>query len=121
MTVVCDINVGWVVVRWFRSIGHEAYLSTQVAGSDRASDLAIADTANDLDALVVSFDVDMLRGFDEQRRPRKLIYLTTGNKKPRDLIYLLDQHIAVFERIETDHDAFVIEIESVHEWTYRTI
>jgi len=76
--------------------GHEAVHASELPMGNRSSDEAIMDHAEERNAVVVTKDADFIAAYEVHGKPRRLLYVGTGNIRNTDLIFLFMRHLDLF-------------------------
>ena len=75
--------------------GHHAVHASELPAGHLSSDEAIIAHADRNGAVVVTKDADFLSVYEVKGAPKRLLYLTTGNIRNTELIFLFMRHLDV--------------------------
>ena len=109
MKFVVDEQLPRKLVLGLRSKGYEAIHADDIPHTlGKLSDIAICNFADAQDSIVITKDEDFWQRYLLMKKPKKLIYVTTGNIKNTDLFRLFEHNIDTLVRHIEDNN--VIEI-----------
>ncbi len=109
MKFIVDEQLSYKLAKWLRDIGHDAIHADDIPHTaGKLSDVAICKFADKNNRVVITKDEDFWQRYLIIQEPKKLIYVTTGNIKNTDLIFLFDRNIHLLLAQITTHD--VVEI-----------
>jgi predicted nuclease of predicted toxin-antitoxin system len=75
--------------------GHHAVHASELRAGHLSSDDAIIEQADREGAVVVTKDSDFLAAYEVNGRPRRLLYVATGNIRNTELIFLFMRYLDV--------------------------
>lgn len=113
MKFLVDEQLPPILAEWLATKGYDAVHVTSLLTHRRIPDGYICERSMAEARVVITKDADFLNTYLVKQQPHKLVYVTTGNLKNREL---LDLFRAVFERL-TD----VLEQYNVVEINQKTI
>ena len=109
MKFVVDEQLPRKLVLGLRSKGYEAIHADDIPHTlGKLSDIAICNFADAQDSIVITKDEDFWQQYLLMKKPKKLIYVTTGNIKNTDLFRLFEHNIDTLATHLEDNN--VIEI-----------
>jgi len=116
MKFLVDEQLPGLLAEWLQSKGYDAiHVATLLTGT-RIPDGLICRRSMEEQRVVISKDVDFFNTYFIKRQPYKLIYVTTGNIKNRQLLDLfrgsLDELIGTLEQ----HQVVEIDQHSIRVW-----
>ena len=89
MKFIVDAQLPQRIATWLRSQGHDAIHTLELPDANRTADATITDLAERESRVVVTKDADFVSSHLLQHRPGKLLLISTGNIRNRELEALL--------------------------------
>ncbi len=86
MKFLIDEQLPPLLVDWLQEKGYDTIHATALATGDRITDHYICQRSIDEQRVVITKDEDFLTTYLLKKQPYKLIYLTVGNIKNRQLL-----------------------------------
>ena len=95
MNWLVDTQLPHQLATAFKQRGHHAVHASELRAGHLSSDDAIIKQADSEDAVVVTKDTDFLAAYEVNGRPRRLLYVATGNIRNTELIFLFMRYLDV--------------------------
>ena len=109
MKFLIDEQLPQKLASWLNGKGFDAIHADDVPHTaGKLTDIAICKFADEHNRIVITKDEDFWQRYLLMKEPKKLIYVTTGNIKNKDLIQLFDNNLHLLLTHITSHN--VIEI-----------
>ncbi|HEX8244099.1 MAG TPA: DUF5615 family PIN-like protein [Longimicrobium sp.] len=89
MNFIVDAQLPRRIAEWLRAHGHDAIHTLELPEANRTSDKTIIEISLREQRVVVTKDADFVHSHALQRRPEKLLLVSTGNISNRELEALL--------------------------------
>ncbi len=99
MNFLIDANLSRRLINIFRARGHYAVHTLDLPDGNATSDMAILQYADEQSCIITTKDSDFTTSFWLNNQPEKLLLISTGNIRNKDLEVLL---IANFDQIIED-------------------
>jgi predicted nuclease of predicted toxin-antitoxin system len=96
MKFIVDAQLPGRIAAWLREEGHDAVHTLDLPEANRTTDAAIIELAERDGRVVVTKDADFVNSHLLLHRPRKLLLVSTGNIRNRDLENLFVPNISAF-------------------------
>lgn len=96
MNFLIDANLPRRLGRIFQERGHSAFHTLDLPNGNATSDAALLDYSEENDCIITTKDSDFSASFWLQNRPNKLLLISTGNIRNRELETLL---VANFDQL----------------------
>ncbi|MBC3786193.1 DUF5615 family PIN-like protein [Spirosoma utsteinense] len=104
MMFLVDEQLPALLAEWLCTKGHDAVHVSALLTNTRIPDGYIGERSMIEKRVVISKDVDFLNTYLIKKQPYKLVYITTGNLKNRDLLDLFrSQFKSLLHILETAH------------------
>lgn len=97
MNLIIDAQLPFKLSLLLKENGHDVIHTDDLRNKEKTSDTEIREIAEREKRIIVTKDTDFLNSFYLQNNPRRLLIVTTGNIKNRQLFELVLKNI---ERIE---------------------
>ena len=111
MKFLIDEQLPYLLADWLQDKGHDAVHVTSLLTNERIPDGYICERSMVEERVVITKDTDFFNTYLIKQQPYKLIYVTTGNLKNRQLLDLF--RISLGQLITTLETAQVIEINQL--------
>lgn len=108
MKFLIDAQLPKMLARFFRERGFDAIHTLELPDKNVTDDLEINRISLAENRIVISKDSDFYDSYSAKQEPYKLIYLTTGNIRNKDLINLFDKNFLLV--IHSLQNGSVIEL-----------
>lgn len=116
MKFLVDEQLPGLLAEWLQSKGHDAiHVATLFTGT-RIPDGFICRRSMDEQRIVISKDVDFFNTYFIKRQPYKLIYVTTGNLKNRQLLDLFRNSLHELIATLEVHQVVEVNHQSIRVW-----
>ncbi len=112
MKFIIDEQLPLLLCDWVRAKGHDVVHILTLGGAASVSDSNINTLSMTEKRVVITKDEDFFNSYVFQKQPYKLIYITTGNIKNRDLLNIFREKFDKLLALISEHD--VIEINRVY-------
>lgn len=89
MKFIVDAQLPRRIAAWLRGQGHDAIHTLELPDANRTTDAAINELAEREERIVITKDSDFIDSHFLQRRPQKLLLISTGNISNRELEAIL--------------------------------
>jgi predicted nuclease of predicted toxin-antitoxin system len=99
MKFLIDAQLPKALARFFRERGFDAIHTLELPDKNITGDLEINRISLTEQRIVISKDSDFYNSYSAKQEPYKLLYLTTGNIRNRDLIELFDKNLPLIIRV----------------------
>lgn len=104
MMFLVDEQLPALLAEWLCTKGHDAVHVSALLTNTRIPDGYICERSMIEKRVVISKDVDFLNTYLIKQQPYKLVYITTGNLKNRELLDLFRSHFkSLLHILETAH------------------
>ena len=104
MKFIVDAQIPQRVARLLSQAGHDALHTLDLPEANRTSDTAILQIAASESHVVVSKDADFVNSFILDRKPKKLLLISTGNIANANLEAVLRPNITIIVAALEDND-----------------
>ncbi len=108
MKLLVDEQLPQLLAEVLQSKGFDAVHISALLTGERITDSSIIQISIDQNRVVITKDVDFLNNYIVRKAPPKLVYVTTGNIKNRDLLDLSRRVVQTLVEQLNEHD--VIEL-----------
>ncbi|CAN5340619.1 hypothetical protein BH20ACI1_BH20ACI1_16450 [soil metagenome] len=108
MKFLIDAQLPKMLAAFFRKRGFDAIHTLELPNKNVTDDLEINRISLLEQRIVISKDSDFYDSYSAKQEPYKLLYLTTGNIRNKDLIELFDKNFLLI--IHSLQNASVVEI-----------
>lgn len=89
--------------------GHHAVHASELRGGHLSSDDAIIEQADREGAVVVTKDADFIAAYEVKGEPKRLLYVTTGNIRNSELIFIFMNYLDLL--CEALKDGGLVELD----------
>ena len=111
MKFLIDEQLPYLLADWLQEKGYDAIHVTSLLTNERIPDGYICEQSMAEQRVVITKDVDFFNAFLVKQQPCKLVYVTTGNLKNRQLLDLFRSSLG--QLLDTLQMAQVIEINQL--------
>ena len=108
MKFIVDAQLPKSLARFLSERGFDAVHTLDLPGKNVTDDNEINRVSQTEERVVISKDSDFYDSYTAHKEPYKLLYLTTGNIRNRDLLNLFDKNLLLIVR--TLQNGSVVEI-----------
>lgn len=108
MKFLIDAQLPKALARFFRERGFDAIHTLELPNKNVTDDLEINRISLAEQRIVISKDSDFYDSYSAKQEPYKLLYLTTGNIRNKDLIELFDKNFLLI--IHSLQNGSVVEL-----------
>lgn len=103
MKYLIDAQLPYLLAEVLRQKAYDVIHTDDLPEKDETSDTRIRQIAIEQDRIVITKDTDFEDSYLLFRKPPRLLLITTGNIKNRQLLDLFRQNIAVMNELFTQH------------------
>jgi predicted nuclease of predicted toxin-antitoxin system len=93
MKFIVDAQLPYYLAKFRKNQGHDVIHANDLPNEDRSSDYEIRNIADEENRIVISKDSDFIDTYLLFNSPNKLLLVTTGNIKNKDLITLFELNL----------------------------
>jgi predicted nuclease of predicted toxin-antitoxin system len=112
MKFIIDEQLPLLLCDWVQAKGHDVVHILTLGGVASVSDSNVNILSMTEKRVVITKDEDFFNSYLFQKQPYKLIYITTGNIKNRDLLNIFREKFDKLLELISEHD--VIEINRTY-------
>ncbi len=117
MKFLIDEQLPPLLVSWLTEKGHDTIHATTLSTGERISDAFICQRSIDEQRVVITKDEDFSTTYFLKKQPYKLIYITGGNMKNRQLLDMFRANFdALLFRLNTGADVIEINQSGIKVW-----
>lgn len=98
MKFLIDAQLPKKLAQFFRERGFDAVHTLELPNKNITDDLEINQISLAEQRIVISKDADFYDSYSVKQEPYKLLYLTTGNIRNKDLLKLFDKNFVLIVR-----------------------
>jgi len=109
---IVDAQLPRRLSHWLNGAGHDSVHTLDLPAGNNTSDRSILDLARDEQRVVITKDTDFLDTWLLQRRPDKLLLITTGNITNAELLRLFEANLGTICGLLTANSA--VELNAQH-------
>ena len=113
MRFLLDAHLPKHLAEWLQKRGHDVMHTLDLPQQNRTTDTEIIKIAIQQERIIITKDNDFRNYFVLKGAPPKLLLLTTGNLRNKDLIFLFDRSIATLEYTLLIHQVVELSKEAV--------
>jgi predicted nuclease of predicted toxin-antitoxin system len=97
MKILCDVHISYKIVRFLKEKGIEAVHVNELPDKWHTKDAVISNYADSEGFTVITKDVDFKNSHFIQNKPRRLIRIALGNISNKDLLYIFERYLTIFQ------------------------
>jgi predicted nuclease of predicted toxin-antitoxin system len=109
MKFIVDAQLPVALSKFLTNKGFDAVHTDQLPNKELTTDKEICDISIKEDRIVVTKDYDFLDSYYIKAEPKKLLLVSTGNIKNKDLLSLFNSHWTKIVELLNDHSFIEID------------
>jgi predicted nuclease of predicted toxin-antitoxin system len=116
MKFIVDEQLPPLLCDWIQAKGHDVVHILTLGSANSISDSNVKALSMAEKRIVITKDEDFFNSYIFQKQPYKLIYITTGNIKNRDLLNIFREKFDKLTALISEHDVIEINRTYIRIW-----